>query len=639
MERTWKGFAGTAVRRIFFCLTAVLVLLQASLSFTQGYTYGTGYETEAFDVKVTVSEDHVCHVEETITVNFQSEKHGIFRYIPYKPGIYTVKHMNVADDPYDVESQYENGINQKIIRIGDENKTLKGRHTYRISYDIVGYREKDDMLDYFSLDVLPTEWETDIQKSHITVQMPKAIAPEKLQVFSGAYGLDENFLDIDADYDSVTDTISISAENLYQGAGISLYSELPEGYWVEAASRDWLLYPLLVILIGVPALCSVLWLIFGRDKKLVKTVEFYPPEDLTPAEIGYIIDGSVDTKDIVSMLTYFAEKGWISITEYEKDEFELKRLKNIDAKEKRFAKTLFAGLFEEGDVVRLKQLPKEFGEVFQLSKTQLKDYYSGTNALVTKASRVCRTVSLLLALLLPVISVVMAAMASFNYLYAVFLIPVLFTTIIGAAVLIIVFDRRETYSAVKKTIFTATAGAVFLTGIAIAALVCFAAMDWPWISASLLTLVSPIISCVFVVLMEARTDLSLRLQGQILGFRDFIEAAELEKLKLLAEKDPQYFYHIMPYAYVMGLSDKWIKKFEEIPTVPPFWYAGGGTDSVFTVLWYSHMFRSCSASFTNQTIRAVAANSADVGGGSFGGGFGGGGFSGGGFGGGGGGAW
>ena len=637
MERMWKGFAGQAVRRMFLCLAAVLVLMQASLSFAQGYTYGAGYETEAFDVKVTVSEDHVCHVEETITVNFQSEKHGIFRYIPYEPGIYTIKHVRIADDSYDVESQYENGINQKIIRIGDEDKTLKGRHTYLISYDIVAYRDRDEVLDYFSLDVLPTEWETDIQKSHITVQMPKEIDPEKLQVFSGSYGLDENYLGIDADYDNASNTITISAENLYQGAGISLYTELPEGYWEEAASRDWLLYPLLVILAGVPVLCFVLWLIFGRDKKLIRTVEFYPPEDLTPAEIGYIIDGSVDTKDMVSMLTYFAEKGWLSIAEYEKDKFELKRLKNIDAKEKRFAKTLFAGLFEEGDVVSLNELPKEFGEVFQLSKSQLKDFYSGKKALVTGASRVCRAVSLLLVFLLPMISVGMAAAASFNYLYAVFLVLVFFLTVVGGAGMLITFDRRATYSAVKKTVFTVIAGLLMTAGFALAALVCFAAMDWPWVSAALLTLVSPIVSFIFAVLMEARTELSLKLQGQILGFRDFIETAELEKLKLLADEDPQYFYHIMPYAYVMGLSDKWIKKFEKIPTVPPFWYTGSGTDYTFSVLWYSHMFRSCSGSFVNQTIRAVAANSADTGGG--GGGFGGGGFSGGGFGGGGGGAW
>ena len=55
-----------------------------------------------------------------------------------------------------------------------------------------------------------------------------------------------------------------------------------------------------------------------------------------------------------------------------------------------------------------------------------------------------------------------------------------------------------------------------------------------------------------------------------------METAEKEKLETLVMENPTYFYDILPYTYVLGISDKWIKKFESIAIEPPQWY--GGTD-------------------------------------------------------------
>ena len=72
--------------------------------------------------------------------------------------------------------------------------------------------------------------------------------------------------------------------------------------------------------------------------------------------------------------------------------------------------------------------------------------------------------------------------------------------------------------------------------------------------------------------MERRNQKYARELGQIFGLRNFIEKAELPKLNLLVEEDPSYFYNILPYAYVMGLTDKWIKQFENIAVPPADWY-------------------------------------------------------------------
>ena len=63
-----------------------------------------------------------------------------------------------------------------------------------------------------------------------------------------------------------------------------------------------------------------------------------------------------------------------------------------------------------------------------------------------------------------------------------------------------------------------------------------------------------------IMFMERRVN--HRLYGQILGFRQFIETAEWEKLKLMSEEDPQFGMDILPYAMLFNMGTKWTKNFE-----------------------------------------------------------------------------
>ena len=47
---------------------------------------------------------------------------------------------------------------------------------------------------------------------------------------------------------------------------------------------------------------------------------------------------------------------------------------------------------------------------------------------------------------------------------------------------------------------------------------------------------------------------------------------------MLVEEDPAYFYNVLPYAYVMGLTKKWIEKFENIVPEPVEWYHSDRTE-------------------------------------------------------------
>ena len=99
-------------------------------------------------------------------------------------------------------------------------------------------------------------------------------------------------------------------------------------------------------------------------------------------------------------------------------------------------------------------------------------------------------------------------------------------------------------------------------------------------------------------------------------------------------QDPTYFYNILPYTYVLGVSDKWIKKFESISLQAPSWY---DSSNGFDLSSFGTFIKSTMVSA--QSAMSSSPSSSSGGSSSGGGGSSGGGSSGGGSGGGGGGSW
>ena len=109
--------------------------------------------------------------------------------------------------------------------------------------------------------------------------------------------------------------------------------------------------------------------------------------------------------------------------------------------------------------------------------------------------------------------------------------------------------------------------------------------------------------------------------GHLLGLKRFIEVAEKKRLEKMVEENPEYFYQILPYAYVLGVSDKWIKQFENIAVPQPEW-----CDGTFRFNNFNHLMRNFNAATKPSVANGGIQRSSSSGGGGFsGGGFGGGG--------------
>lgn len=111
--------------------------------------------------------------------------------------------------------------------------------------------------------------------------------------------------------------------------------------------------------------------------------------------------------------------------------------------------------------------------------------------------------------------------------------------------------------------------------------------------------------------------------AELLGFRQFIKLAEVNRIKTLLKEDPKYFEKTMSYAVAFGLLKEWAGKFEGLDMQPPEWYSGyaGG----YTMNNFANSLGSGLSRAQSNMVSAPSSSSSGGGGGSSGGGFGGGG--------------
>jgi uncharacterized membrane protein len=149
--------------------------------------------------------------------------------------------------------------------------------------------------------------------------------------------------------------------------------------------------------------------------------------------------------------------------------------------------------------------------------------------------------------------------------------------------------------------------------------------------------ISAAIWVLFARVMTAKTLKGARTHIAVLGFQEFMNRVDGERLKTMPSNT---FERFLPYAMALGVEHHWAQAFDGIVKDPPKWYVGPGFGYgvIFNPLLFSSSMNGMATDMHQVFVSAPRASSSGsgFGGGGFGGG--GGGFSGGGFGGGGGGA-
>ena len=589
------------------------------------------YVIDAYDVNIVVNENNTLDITETITANFNTAKHGIIRRIPLQN---TVDRLDgtveknraqltnlTVDSPYTMTTSNGN----YVIQIGDANRTIKGEKTYVIKYTYNLGKDKNNSYDELYYNIIGSDWDTVIGNVTFTVKMPKEFDATKLGFSSGKVGSIRNE-NVEYTVDNLTITGSYHGI-LNSGEALTVRCELENGYFVNAKLN---VNPTTYLMFAIPLIsliiAGILWFLKGRDETPVETVEFYPPEGFNSLEIGYLYKGKADKKDVTSLLVYLANKGYIKISEIEEHalfskstSFKITKLKDYDGTNSN-ERIFMEGLFLLKDEVTKEDLQNRFyttmNEILRnTNNKENKNQIFEKNTYIKPLMIILMIVTIIATVAAPtleygnistlVFTLFLCGFYLMFYLAGIFAIPSL-----GVKIFWIGFTFIHSF--------------MFFQGLPIATAM---KNDVTFLVGVLIGIISLIGLIAIFKIIPKRTKYGTEILGKIKGFKNFLETAEKERLEALVMEHPTYFYDILPYTYVLGISDKWIKKFESIATEPPTWY---DSPSAFDMVVFTSFMNTTMTSATHAMTQSPSSGGGyggSSGGGSSGGGSGGGGGS------------
>lgn len=528
-----------------------------------------GWQINSFDSKIEVKKDGSLNINEMIDVNFNIEKHGIYRTIPiyYKDKrgnnvSIRVKVNSVTDDKgslYKVKTSKE-GKNLKV-RIGDPDKTVTGHFVYNINYSvervlIFNNNGKDEF--YWNVTGNADQWEVPISKVSGQIILPSEINKDiEAYCWTGNFGSTEKNCQISTQNNivnfSATDFLTVSVK--FPSGYITKPSTSQQIIWFLKDNFIWLAAIILPILVLI--FMFLLWLIGGRDPAGRGTIiaEFESPDNLRPTEVGLLYDNKIQSKDITATIVDLAVRGYLKIVEKEDKKYDIVLLKKEyinDKSLKQYEVSILNDIFAGKEQVDLDDLKNKFYKYLNKIQTEVADglvvngYYK-KNPVRTRNHWI-------------------------------------------GAISVLAFMGFFLISALK--------GAVISYYISLG------------------------IIAAFGLAMTKRTVKGAETLEKIKGLRLYIDTAERYRVKF--QEKENIFEKFLPYAMVFGLADKWAQTFKDIYKEPPSWYEG--YHGTFTTLYFVNSMNSFNNTFSTNISSSPSSGTGAGGSGGFsGGGFGGGG--------------
>jgi len=370
------------IRKIVF---GVVFIVGISLLVGSKDVMAVEYEINNFSSEINLNQDYSLAIKEKIETNFLIEKHGIYRVIPY---IYNhngktikadLKILNVTDEKgLGVDYEVSNYNQSKKIKIGDADTTLIGKKEYTIEYTV-----DQVVLDYGNgpeiyWNVTGGEWDVLIKKSEAKV-ISNFGEITKVECFGCEKSFSKNQADFKANGE-LTIVVQIDKNNQLKTPGIlKKIKNFIEGNWGY--------------LVAILPTFLMVWAWFkkGRDNKYLSDNVYVKPENgkekkvslfdrphlplvyspiknLSPAEIGTILDQKIDIHDVVSEIIELARLGFMKIKKNESKgifgikntDYELINLNKKTDKLNKFQSDLLEGLFEDGNEIKISDLKNKF---------------------------------------------------------------------------------------------------------------------------------------------------------------------------------------------------------------------------------------------------------------------------------------
>jgi uncharacterized membrane protein YgcG len=597
-----------------------------------------------FDARVLVNADGSIDVTESITAHFiGSNWHGLYRTIPVEyntpQGLnYTLflEPVSVTDDAgrplkY-LRSRRGRYTKFKIYVPNPDDSTRVIVLHYRVPNGLRYFNDHDEL--YWN--VTGGEWDVPIDSVTAEVQLPAGVTGLHAIAYTGAYGSRAQ----DAEVKTANNLVTYRSKGpLGFHEGLTAVVGWDKGFVHEPGlgQKAWLFllsnWPFALPIAGF-FIMFWLWWTRGRDpERDVVTVQYEPPDKLTPAECGTLVDDTVSMRDITATLVDLAVKGYLTIEQSDTHShfglhhrdyiFHLKKPQSEWTGLRPYEQVMLNGIFFPSNPVlpitaALSSLQGAAGNFAagSVASRILSAMAKANPAMMSDFSGEAGAAAATAATDEP--SVELSALQNRFYKN----LPAIRNCVFDA----LMADRYYLHrpDRVRKSYLVGgivVGGGLILLGSQLSTLTGMAQATW-----MLAGVLTGVLIAGFGWFMPARTMNGARALARVLGFQEFLGRVEKDQIARL-ENSPDLFEKYLPYAMALEVEKRWVQAFSGIAMQPPQWYQGGYGAGYRPNLLVNDlsMMSSRAGSVMASSPRGSSGGSGFGGGGGSGGGFGGGG--------------
>lgn len=540
-------------------IISILFLILMDSFFCSPYVFGASnilnksYNVNNYDMDIVIHKNHTYVVNQVIDVDLPNDIDKLTLRLP--SGNFSISGLTLNDKDYVLRKDG----NQNLLDIIDENHLTKGEHKYTISYEVVELLEKDPSKDLFYFSPLPTTWDRPIENLKIKILFPADFKWDNLKYFAEELGVFDDGKQIK--YSRNENTLNLSGKRINPNFSITLKAELPDGYWVNPQNNDWTARFISIFFLLIFTFILIMWLIGGKDFKVKSEQIKEPISGIYPSEIGYILNGHTTIRDIIALIIYFAQKGYLKITENEPKKYIIEKIKS-QIEEPKYIRAVYENIFYDGNMdifIDTKDIGRTLRHVYQATKENIISGFSDENlSHQTKSSRIFRWMSIILFSLSTALVSIMGDLHLYepiSYERAIIFIA------ISIGLLHLICKRYDSRHEEKQKILAIH---FWLLGIILSLfLIIVASFGAGRNEAGYLFLVILLFLCIetiFIVLMNKRAAGNVKLAAYIKSFKHFIAESTPEELREMTDVNEQYFYEALPYVYQFKMLDNWGKK-------------------------------------------------------------------------------
>lgn len=609
-----------------------------------------------FHADIVINTDRTINVTENIKVyaNGNQIVRGIYRKIPETR---TDKNGKTFRNNIHLESVKHNGQESKYIEENSNDFSLKigekdvlipsGIHDYEIKYSIKGQIGFFETYDELYWNVTGSQWDFTIEKASATLILPTYASAIQSACYTGY----EGSTNANCSYKVEGYKTYFEATNLQVNEGLTVAIGFPKGIVNPPPPPTFLekfgsIFLFIGAFLGLIGFMFTSWIKYGKDpQKPAVFPQFFPPENLSPAAVNMIFNGSYNESSTTYSIVNLATKGFLKITDTSKKilgiftskSYQLEKLKESDNTIAIEEQSILKHLFKENQKINFTgNYNSKIGKAF--SEHSL-DLYNQYDTLLNKNKN---GIKILLPLSFFIFSIIIVSIFYVEDVlpiafFSLFIIVATFFMAAFFKLFLKLFKSKATYGAVFRTLFTII-GCLVILGVVLLK----DELSLHAIVATIYITVSLVAIAHFQYLIKQPSVEKLRLQSLVEGFKMYIEAAETNRLVFSnpPEMTPSHFEMILPYAMALGIDKIWGEKFATVLSnssqeYQSSWYIGTQpfeSDSM-------HSFSKSFSSAANDSSTKPSESSSSGSGGSWSSGSSGGGSSGGGGGGGGGGGW